>query len=189
MVATRRCSSTWFDMSHISSKNLVDIQDSLLKPPTCNHPTIGWVGNPRIPNWLMGWSNFWPFWTCGAKQRGTWTCIEAWEFQGGPTTTTCQPFFFPRELAGLILGIMKPKTISSENSSTSNSCQSLEAVVPAISEDEWNVIKAVTSVCFGDGPWYRCGIPCRVVESYTVILESIVLYTCTCVCICICIFR
>ena len=84
---------------------------------------------------------------------------------------------------------MKPKTISSENSSTSNSCQSLEAVVPAISEDEWNVIKAVTSVCFGDGPWYRCGIPCRVVESYTVILESIVLYTCTCVCICICIFR
>ena len=92
MVATRTCSSTWFDMSHISSNNLVDIQDSLLKPPTCNHPTIGWVGNPRIPNWLMGWSNFWPFWTCGAKQRGTWTCIEAWEFQGGPTTT-CQPFF------------------------------------------------------------------------------------------------
>ena len=174
MVATRTCSSTWFDMSHISSNNLVDIQDSLLKPPTCNHPTIGWVGNPRIPNWLMGWSNFWPFWTCGAKQRGTWTCIEAWEFQGGPTTT-CQPFFSQ--------GISRPYSWDYETQDHFfreliylQFVPSLEAVVPAISEDEWNVIKAVTSVCFGDGPWYRCGIPCRVVESYGVILENIVLY-------------
>lgn len=87
---------TWFDMSHISSNNLVDIQDSFLKPPTCNHPTIGWVWNSKNSQL-----------THGLKKKSDL-----------------------RKFAGLIRAV------------------SLQAVVPAISEDEWNVIKAVIMFLF-----------------------------------------